>query len=119
MKIYIGNLSKNTTEKQVRDLFQQVGTVTSVKVLGAGDQHLGKAFAFVEMPSEGEGENALAQLQNAIFGCQLIRVGIAKERGSEDDRRGDTIRASIGATRPYHTRRAAFGGMSGSRSPIF
>ena len=119
MKIYVGNLSKKTTEQEVRDLFAKVGTVRSVRLLGTDDTHLGRAFAFVEMPSEGEGENAIAQLHHAVFGGELIRVGLAKERGREEDRRGETIRASIGATRPYHTRRMAFGGKSGFRSPIF
>ena len=56
-KLYVGNLSYNTTEQQIRDLFAQVGEVESVSLITDRETGRAKGFGFVEM-STVEGSKA-------------------------------------------------------------
>jgi hypothetical protein len=58
-KLYVGNLSYNTTDEDLRTLFSQAGTVSSVEVIKDRDSGRSKGFAFVEMSSQAEVESAI------------------------------------------------------------
>lgn len=66
-KIYIANLSFQTSEHEIRDLFSKAGEVTSAKI--AGDRHTGqgKGFAFVEMSTQWEARRAISMFNKTEF----------------------------------------------------
>jgi RNA recognition motif-containing protein len=58
-RIYVGNLSYETTEDDLRTLFAQAGTVSSVALIKDRDTGQSKGFAFVEMSNQSEAEKAI------------------------------------------------------------
>jgi cold-inducible RNA-binding protein len=94
MKIYVGNLSYDVTEEELRGDFAPFGTVESVAI--PTDKYSGKArgFAFVEMPSVAEGQAAIAALNGKTVKDRILTVNAARPRsdsgsgGSYGDRRG-------------------------------
>ncbi len=66
-KLYVGNLSYNTTEDELRQLFGQAGTVASVEVIKDRDTGKSKGFGFVEMGSQADAENAIKQAEKNGF----------------------------------------------------
>ena len=85
VKLYVGNLSFNTTNQDLSDLFGTVGTVTSCNVIEDRDTGRSRGFAFVEMSSQAEGENAIAQLNGKEIDGRELKVNEAKPR---EDRNG-------------------------------
>ncbi len=91
--IYVGNLSFNTSEGDLSDLFGQYGAVQSVKIIS--DQFTGKSrgFGFVEMQNREEGLVAVKELDSREVGGRSLKVNEAKPKtsgggGRRDDRRG-------------------------------
>ncbi len=85
LKLYVGNLSYDTTEEDLRTLFSGAGTVTSVNVIKDRDTGRSKGFAFVEMSSQSEAEQAIKTFDGMNFGNREIKVNKArppKERSS-------------------------------------
>jgi hypothetical protein len=66
-KLFVGNLSYQATEEDIRELFQQAGTVESVRIVT--DQFTGrpKGFGFVEMSTPEEASRAVEQLNGRVF----------------------------------------------------
>lgn len=92
-KLYVGNLSYATTEDELRALFEQAGTVTSVTLIKDRDTGRSKGFAFVEMSSQSEMENAISMFNGHMMDDRELRVNIARPReergrGGYGDRRG-------------------------------
>lgn len=84
-KIYVGNLSYDTTEDELRTLFAQAGTVTSVDLIKDRATGRSKGFAFVEMSSQSDVENAIRMFNGYSLGNRDLTVNIARpreERGS-------------------------------------
>lgn len=77
-KIYVGNMPFSSTEDQIRDLFSQHGTVTSVSVITDRDTGRPRGFAFVEM-SDG-GEKAIAELNEHQMDGRNLNVNEARPR---------------------------------------
>jgi cold-inducible RNA-binding protein len=77
-KIYVGNLSFQTTADDLRELFAQHGTVTSAQVVSDRDTGRSRGFAFVEM-SDG-GDEAISALNGAQQGGRTLTVNVAKPR---------------------------------------
>lgn len=89
-KLYVGNLSYETTEDDLRSLFTTAGTVTSVALIKDRDSGRSKGFAFVEMSSQNEAEQAIKNLDGKIVGNREIKVNKArppkeKERSYSND----------------------------------
>ena len=82
-KLYVGNLPFSATEDEVRELFAQYGTVTSVSLITDRDTGNPRGFGFVEM-EEGADE-AISSLNNHEMGSRNLRVNEAKPR--EEGRR--------------------------------
>ena len=82
-KLYVGNLPFSATEDEVRELFAQYGTVTSVSLITDRDTGNPRGFGFVEM-EEGADE-AISSLNNHEMGGRNLRVNEAKPR--EEGRR--------------------------------
>ncbi len=85
MKIYVGNLSYEVTEEDLRQEFEAFGGVESVSVIT--DKYSGrpKGFAFVEMPSVSEGQAAIAGLNGKTLKERTLNVNAARPRS---DNRG-------------------------------
>ena len=79
-KLYVGNLSYQTTEDELRELFEQAGTVASVDVIKDRDTGSSKGFAFVTMGSQSDAEKAIQLLNGRNLGNREIRVSIARPR---------------------------------------
>ena len=67
MNMYIGNLSYNVKESDLRDVMEEFGTVDSVKLIVDRDTRRSKGFAFVEMPENAEAFKAIKQLNGAEY----------------------------------------------------
>jgi RNA recognition motif-containing protein len=79
-RIYVGNLNKSTTQDEIKTLFAQAGTVTSVDV--ATDKGTGKSkgFAFVAMPTQEDADKAISMFNEYDLADNKLKVNIAKPR---------------------------------------
>ena len=81
-KLFVGNLSYQATEEDLRELFQQAGTVQSVRIIT--DQFTGRprGFGFVEMSTKEEAERAIDQLNGRLFRDRNLVVNEARPQPS-------------------------------------
>lgn len=79
-KLYVGNLSYDTTEDELRTLFTQAGTVSEVAVIKDRDTGRPKGFAFVTMSSQDEANKAIEQFNGRSLGNRELTVNIARPR---------------------------------------
>ena len=100
-KLYIGNLSYSTTEDDLRTLFSQAGTVTSVALIKDRDSGQSKGFAFVEMTNQSEAQKAISMFNGYSMGDRELRVSLARPR----EERGGFPNRGSGHTRPSPQRR--------------
>ena len=84
-KLYVGNLSYSTTEDDLRTLFTEAGTVTSVALIKDRDTGQSKGFVFIEMCNQVEAEKAISMFNGRMVGAREIKVNLARPR---DDRGG-------------------------------
>ena len=80
MNIYVSNLSFNTTDVELNELFAQFGTVSSAKVIMDRESGRSRGFGFVEMSSDDEGKDAMLGLNNKEVEGRAMSVSVAKER---------------------------------------
>ena len=78
MKLYVGNLSFNTTNQDLNDLFGAVGTVQSSNIIEDRETGRSRGFGFVEMSSEAEGKQAIEQLDGKEVDGRTLKVNEAK-----------------------------------------
>ncbi|MFH1681485.1 MAG: RNA-binding protein [Candidatus Eisenbacteria bacterium] len=90
MKLYVGNLSFDATEVEIRDLFGKHGTVRSVNLITDRDTGRPRGFGFVEM-DDAEAAAAISALNGLELGGRNLTVSEAKPRG-DSDRGGDRQR---------------------------
>jgi RNA recognition motif-containing protein len=79
-KIYVGNLSYDTTEDDIRTLFAQAGTVASVALIKDRDTGQSKGFAFVEMSNQSEAEKAIQTFNGYTLSNRPLKVNLARPR---------------------------------------
>ena len=80
MNIYVSNLSFHTSEEDLKDLFSKFGAVTSAKIIMDRETNRSRGFAFVEMPSEEEGNAALSGLNQKEIEGRPLSVSLAREK---------------------------------------
>jgi RNA recognition motif-containing protein len=87
-KLYVGNLSYNTTEDGLRNLFSGFGTVASAKIVFDRETGNSKGFGFIEMGTEEEANAAIAGTNGRELDGRQIRVNEAMDRPRRDRDRG-------------------------------
>lgn len=74
MRILIRNMSRETTEKDVRDLFEPFGPVQSCVIVDDAETGRSKGFGFVEMPKAGDAKAAIQHLNGQVLAGATLRV---------------------------------------------
>ncbi len=80
MNMYVGNLSYNVKESDLRQVMEEYGTVDSVKLITDRDTRRSKGFAFVDMPENSEAKNAINELNGAEYAGRPMVVKEALPR---------------------------------------
>tara|TARA_B100000029_G_scaffold420404_1_gene426278 strand:+ start:483 stop:728 length:246 start_codon:yes stop_codon:yes gene_type:complete len=80
LKIYVGNLSWNADESDLRDAFSAHGEVTSAQIITDRESGRSRGFAFVEMPNDAEAKDAIAAVNGKEIDGRQVKVNEAKPR---------------------------------------
>ena len=83
MNIYVGNLSYNITEEDLRQAFEQFGAVESIYIIKDKFSGRSKGFGFVEMPSRTEGQSAIDGLNGTEKDGRDLKVNEARPRSEK------------------------------------
>lgn len=87
-KLYVGNLSYNITEDEIKDAFAPFGEVTSVKIITDAGTGRSKGFGFVEMANDEDAEKAIAGLNGTTVMERAINVNEARPQTDRGGARG-------------------------------
>ncbi len=80
MKLYVGNLSFDTSSNELQTLFGQAGTVESVSLIEDRETGRSRGFGFVEMSTSEEGAAAIQKFDGTEVGGRALKVNAAKPR---------------------------------------
>jgi len=80
VKLYVGNLSKSTTQQELNTLFAQAGDVTSVALIMDYQRGESKGFAFVTMSAQSEADKAVSMFDSYSLDDHQLKVDLAKPR---------------------------------------
>ena len=97
MNIYVGNLSREVTEDELRQEFEAFGQVTSVNIIKDRYSGESRGFGFVEMATKSEAQAAINELNGKSLGERTLSVSEARPRAE-------------GGRRPYGGGGGGFGG---------
>jgi RNA recognition motif-containing protein len=79
-KLYVGNLSKSTTQDELNVLFTQAGEVTAAEVIKDRKSGESKGFAFITMSTQSEAEKAVSMFNEYSLSDRALKVSPAKPR---------------------------------------
>lgn len=88
VKLYVGNMSYNTSEDDLRGLFTQAGTVTSVALIKDRTTGMSKGFAFIEMNSQADAQKAISMFNEYMLNDRQLAVSFARPREERGSRGG-------------------------------
>ena len=94
--IFVGNLSFNTKEDELRQLFEPYGQVDRVSILTDRDTGRSRGFGFVEMVSDEDGEKAIAALNGSQIGGRTLNVNEARPKAERAGAGGGRERGGRG-----------------------
>lgn len=94
-KLYVGNLSFNTSNQDLQELFAGAGTVESTNIIEDRETGRSRGFAFVEMSSSEEAQNAISQFNGKEIDGRSLNVNEAKPR---EERGGNGGRGNSGGS---------------------
>lgn len=80
MNIYVGNLPHSTTDAELREAFEEFGSVSTISLMKDKFTGQSRGFGFVEMPNDAEAKAAMAQLNDRDFGGRTLTVNEARPR---------------------------------------
>ena len=79
-RLYVGNLSRSTTQDELNVLFTQAGGVTATEVIKDRKSGESKGFAFITMSAQDEAEKAISMFNGYDLGGKELKVSIAKAK---------------------------------------
>ena len=79
-KVYVGNLSKSTTQDELNTLFAQAGEVTSAEVIKDRKSGESKGFAFITMSAQSEADKAVSLFDSYSLSDHTLKVSLARPR---------------------------------------
>ena len=88
LRLYVGNLSFDTTDQSLGELFAQHGSVTSVSIITDRDTGRSRGFGFVEMSSDDEAKAAMDAVDGQDLDGRSLKVSEARERAERGGPRG-------------------------------
>ena len=103
MNIFVGNMSYQATEEEIRALFEPFGDIESVKIITDRDTGRSRGFGFVEMPNDDEARAAIAGLDGREIEGRSIKVNESRpkpDRGGGGRGGGGRDSGGGGARRP-------------------
>jgi RNA recognition motif-containing protein len=80
MNIFVAGLSYQINDADLKELFEEYGTVSSAKIITDRETGRSKGFGFVEMDDEGEGQRAIEELNDAEYDGRTLAVSVARPR---------------------------------------
>jgi len=80
MNIFVAGLSYQINDADLRELFEEYGTISSAKIITDRDTGRSKGFGFVEMDDEAEAQRAIDELNDAEFDGRTLAVSVARPR---------------------------------------
>ena len=83
MNIYVGNLDFKVEENDLKEIFEEYGTISSVKIISDKFTGRSKGFGFVTMEDESEAKKAISELNGAKLANREIIVNVAKPKKTE------------------------------------
>lgn len=86
MNIYVGNLSYQLDEQELRTAFEEFGEVSSASIIKDKFSGQSKGFGFVEMPVQADAEEAIKQLDGAMLKGRNLKVNQARPRSDSPKR---------------------------------
>ncbi len=87
-KLYVGNLSYNVTEEQLRELFSQAGTIKEIALIMDRDTNRPKGFGFVEMTTQVEAQKAIELFNEHELDGRRMTVNFARPKEDRGASRG-------------------------------
>ena len=84
MKIYVGNLAEQTTDKEIREAFASYGEVSRVAIISDKQNGHLRRWGMVKMDRAEEGEVAIAKLHGTLLGNRALKVKAARPRAERD-----------------------------------
>ena len=93
-KIYVGNLSYNMDDQSLADIFAQYGNVESARIVMDRDSGRSKGFAFVEMSTDAEAQEAIAKLNGTEAAGRAMNISEAKPMAPRDNNRSSGGRSN-------------------------
>jgi RNA recognition motif-containing protein len=87
MKIYIGNIHRESSESEIKNLFETHGKVESINLIRDNYTKMLKGFGFVEMNDESEAQTAIKNLDGQLFNGRPLSVNVAREKSADQTRR--------------------------------
>lgn len=102
-KIYVGNLSYNTSEDELRDLFSQYGNIEEIKLIIDFNTGRSKGFGFITYASNQDCETAVEKANGFELGGRKLKVNIARDDNRRSGGAGGARRPA--GNRPYRSDR--------------
>ncbi len=78
--LYVGNLAKSTTEDELQTLFEQVGEVTTIRIMKDPSNGESRGFGFLTMSAESEADKAVSKFNTYTLGDHKLKVSLTKPR---------------------------------------
>jgi RNA recognition motif-containing protein len=111
--IYVGNLNFNTSEDEIRSLFEGYGQVDNVSMIRDRDTGQPRGFAFVEMPNDNEADAAIQGLNGRELAGRNLNINEARPRAERSGGGGGGGRGGFGRGAGGGGGRGGFGGGRG------